>query len=181
MYTLEDIIKFRQKYPTKKRLVLDTNLLLLLLVGGCDKKLLKNYTSTRKYSDNDYDLLIQILRRFDSSIVITPHILTEISNLSRRDIKEPQLSYYFKTVIDKLKNCKEEHFPLENLTGVKINILSRFGFTDISIIEVAQKIEAVILTDDIDLCLHAINSYRIPSINFQNIKGAYILNSHRNL
>jgi predicted nucleic acid-binding protein len=181
VYTLEDIVKFRQKYPTKKRLVLDTNLLLLLLVGGCDKKLLKNYTSTRKYSDDDYDLLIKILRHFESSIVITPHILTEISNLSRRDIKEPQLSYYFKTVIDKLKNCKEEHIPLENLIGVKIDILSRFGFTDISIIEVAQKIEAVILTDDIALCLHATSLYCIPSINFQNIKGDHIFNNNKKL
>ena len=46
-----------------------------------------------KYSEDDYDLLIQVLRPF-TRIITTPNILTEVSNLSNA-IPEKRREAYF--------------------------------------------------------------------------------------
>ncbi|GLR64429.1 hypothetical protein [Marinospirillum insulare] len=62
------------------KLIIDTNLLLLLIIGSLDdgvhirkSKRLNNYTLA------DYDLLVKILNKY--KIYITPYLSTEISNL----------------------------------------------------------------------------------------------------
>lgn len=175
MYTLDSIRTFREKFG-KKKIILDTNLLLLLLVGLCDKKFLSQHGCTEKYTDIDHEILIKIFKYFDPIIVITPHILAEFSNLSKRDIKEPRIHYYIATVINSLKNYQEEQVSLERLLSTKVSTIALYGFTDISIIEAAKKIDAVILTDDIGLALYADTS-RIPSIKFGAVKANSILTS----
>lgn len=164
MYTLDNVRNYRETRG-KKKLILDTNLLLLLLIGACDKNFLRGCDCTKKYTDNDHDLLLKMLRFFESEVVITPHILAEFSNLLRRDIKEPKLHYCLTTIMDRLKNYKEEHISLERLLGTKVSILILLGFSDMSIIEAAKKIDAVILTDDIGLSVYA-DSSQIPNIRF---------------
>jgi len=173
MYTLDSVRLFREKIG-KKKIILDTNLLLLLLVGGCDKNFLNQHACTEKYTGIDHDLLINIFRFFDPTIVITPHILTEFSNLSRRDIKEPRIQHFIATVRDRLKNYKEEQVSLGRLLNTKVSVLALYGFADMSIIEVAKKIDAVVLTDDISLALYA-DSFHIPSIKFGALKADNLL------
>lgn len=173
MYTLDDIRRYREKYG-KNKLVLDTNLFILLLVGAYDKNFFKNCSATKGFCSSDYDLLLEIFKYFDTKIIITPHILTEISNLSRRDIKKPEIDYFFKVVVDQLKSCKEESVSLERLLGIKIEVLTNYGFPDMSIIEVAKKMGAVILTNEINLCGYA-NLSCVVNINFSNIKANQII------
>lgn len=167
MYSLDDIRLYREKYGRKK-LVLDANLLILLLVGVFDKNVLRNCQSTKKYCGDDFDLMIKIFQYFESEIIITPHILAEISNLCRRDIKQPRISRFFVTVVDKLKNCKEEYIPLKRLLGIKISTLVSYGFPDMSIIEAAKTMDAVVFTDDLVLCSYA-DSFQIANICFSRI------------
>ena len=175
MYTLDNVRVYRET-KGKKKLIIDTNLLLLLLVGACDKNFLQSCDCTRKYTGNDYDLLLKILRFFESEIIITPHILAEFSNFFRRDIKEPKIHYYLTTVMDRLKNYKEEHISLERLLGTKVNILVMLGFPDMSIIEAAKKIDAVILTDDVGLSVYA-DSSQIPNIRFSAVSASELIAS----
>lgn len=176
MYNLKDIRRYREKNG-KKKLVLDTNLFVLLFIGGYDNNFLNQCTCTQKYSKNDYDLLLKIFQYFDSEIIITPHILAEISNLSRRDIKEPNIANYFETIVDRLKNCKEEHVSLDRLLGLDIKILTRFGFPDMSVIEAAKKMDAVILTDEYALSGHATSS-GLANIRFGTISANYLIDSN---
>ena len=164
MYTLDGVRSYRETRG-KRKLILDTNLLLLLLIGACDKNFLQSCNCTRKYTGDGYDLLLKILRFFESEIIITPHVLAEFSNFFMRDIKEPKIHYYLTTVIDRLKNYKEEHISLERLLCTKVSILVLLGFPDMSIIEAAKKIDGVILTDDISLSLYA-DSCQIANIRF---------------
>ena len=173
MYTLDNIRKYRETIG-KKKIILDTNLLLLLLIGACDKNFLSQCACTNKYTNDDHNLLLKIFRFFETQIIITPHIIAEFSNISIRDIKEPKIHYYLKTVLDRLKNYKEEYISLERLLGVKVEILAKYGFSDLSIIEVAKKIDAVILTDDMSLALYA-DTCRIPSIKFGAVKANHLL------
>lgn len=169
MYSIKSVKKYRET-KGKKKLILDTNLLLLLLVGICDSNFLSKCECTHKYAINDYRLLLKIFKYFESEIIITPHILAEFSNISIRDIKEPKIHYYLQTVLNKLKDYKEEHISLERLLSIRVNILALYGFTDMSIIEGAKKIDAVILTDDIGLGLYA-DSRNIPSIKFGALRA----------
>ena len=69
-----------------KPLILDTNLLILVLVGLFDINSIGTFKRTNKYSERDYNNLIDIVKQFPK-LVITPHIFAEISNLcfSNRD------------------------------------------------------------------------------------------------
>lgn len=173
MYTFESICEFR-KSRGKKKIILDSNLLLLLFIGGCDHRWLITCDCVKNYSAENYKLLLRILSLFDPEIIITPHILTEVSNFSKRDIKEPKIHHYISTVVSRLKNYKEEHISLESMLGINLKLLVRFGFTDMSIFEVSKKNNAVILSDDLGLCLLA-DSNSVPNIHFKRIIGAELL------
>lgn len=173
MYTLDDVRRYREA-KGKKKLILDTNLLLLLFVGTCDINFLPICNSTSKYTKNHYEILLKIFRFFDAEIVVTPHIIAELSNIAIRDIKEPKIHYFLRLVVDKLRNYKEEHVALGQLLGIKINLLARYGFPDLSIIETAKKIDAIILTDDISLALYS-DSFNVRSIKFGAVTADYIL------
>jgi hypothetical protein len=61
--------------------LVDTNLLILLLVGQTRPELIGQYAHTKEYSVEDFQLLSRLVERF-RFIRTTPHILTEVSNLS---------------------------------------------------------------------------------------------------
>jgi len=165
--TLESIKSFCAQCG-KRPLILDTNIFLLFLIGNADKKFIRDTRCTQKFTPENYDTLLIVFRYFKNEILITPHILTEISNFSIRDISEPRLSHYFARKVERLKLHKEENIPLTDLLGMDLKLLTRFGFTDMGIIDIAKKTGAVIFSDDMGLCLHA-NSQKIPSINFTTL------------
>jgi hypothetical protein len=66
-----------------KGILIDANLALLYLVGTCDLRLIGDgkYNKLSKYDTEDYHLLLR-LKRFFRKAVTTPHVLTEVSNLT---------------------------------------------------------------------------------------------------
>jgi hypothetical protein len=65
-----------------KNLLLDTNLLLLYLIGGEDPKLLESARRLNAYVEEDFYLLIEFIEvNGFTQLISTPHILTEASNL----------------------------------------------------------------------------------------------------
>jgi len=65
-------------------LVVDTNLLLVLLVGNIDRRLIGTTARTEKYSSADYARILDILVLFNR-LIILPQILTETGNLLKRN------------------------------------------------------------------------------------------------
>ena len=66
----------------RRSIILDTNLLLLLVVGSTDRR----YISAHKnlaFEEEDSDILVGILSQ-TPSIILTPNTLTETSNLARQ-------------------------------------------------------------------------------------------------
>ncbi len=61
-------------------LLIDTNLLVLLVVGVVDRKLISTHKRTKTFTESDFDLLVSVLKRFNE-IWITSHCLAETSNL----------------------------------------------------------------------------------------------------
>lgn len=167
MFSIEDIRAFRKR--GKSKLILDTNLLHLLLVGACNESYITECQLTRKYRVDDFNLLKEILKYFDGGIIITPHILTELSNQSIGSISERKLQFYMQKMISHLKTSREESVNLSELLTVKLALIMRFGFPDMGIIGVAKRTDAVILTDDLPMYNYAI-SLRIPSIKYSHVK-----------
>jgi hypothetical protein len=66
-----------------KGLLIDANLLLLFLVGSYDLRLVGDgkFNKLSKYTVDDYALLLR-LRAVFTTFVTTPHVLTEVSNLT---------------------------------------------------------------------------------------------------
>lgn len=61
-------------------IVVDTNILLLLVVGGVRRSLVSEYQRTQIYDESDYDILHRLLSKFNR-VITTAHIITETSNL----------------------------------------------------------------------------------------------------
>src|SRR4051794_28125217 len=70
-----------------KGVLLDTNLLVLLLVGSVNKHRILNFKRTGNFSIEDYDLLARLIRRF-SKLITTPHLLSQASDLTDLPGKE---------------------------------------------------------------------------------------------
>lgn len=169
MNSLNDIALFRSKYGSRP-LIVDTNILFLLLIGDYDKNFIKECDLTKKYCIEDFALFKKIVKYFDSEIIITPQIIAEVSNLSKINIKDPHFHIYFQRLLDRLRCSKEHHITLGDLVDVGFKLLSSFGFTDISIIETAKKINGVVLTDEVNM--YQTFCRIIPMIKFSHIKTA---------
>jgi len=61
-------------------ILIDTNILLFLVIGSVDEKLITKIKRTNTFTINEFKLLLDFIKPF-SNIVVTPKILTEVSNL----------------------------------------------------------------------------------------------------
>jgi hypothetical protein len=62
-----------------KKLLVDTNILLLYIVGSLSLDRIARHKRTDTFTVEDYRLLDRVLRQF-GGIVVSPDILTEVSN-----------------------------------------------------------------------------------------------------
>lgn len=62
------------------QVVIDANLLVLLVVGAVDRRLVGKHRRVRSFEPEDYDLLLDLLQA-PQPAVVTPNTLTEVSNL----------------------------------------------------------------------------------------------------
>lgn len=74
----EYLIKLLQKHKQKGILV-DTNLMLLYLVGLFDPYLIRNFSRTAMFTENDFERVSKFIDYFDTKIIV-PHVLTEVSD-----------------------------------------------------------------------------------------------------
>jgi hypothetical protein len=140
------------KLENKSRiLLLDTNLLLLLFIGGKDSSLIYKAKTLSAFVEDDYDLLGDIINKnFFKTLVTTPHIMTEVSNLlgkERDDIRRNGRQ----TMSEFLDKCSE-HID-KSVSLVCDPEFERLGLTDVAI-AVASRLPAFVLTADLDLYLY---------------------------
>jgi hypothetical protein len=127
---VEALIK---KYRSKG-LLMDANLMLAYLVGFIDERHLKSCRATTRYfGAEDFPMLCKFVSLF-SKLVTTPHILTEVSNLSGKLPQHLQVEfrYLLRHLIGKLN---EQSLPsIEVAAGDEF---LRFGLTD-TVIGISQ-------------------------------------------
>ena len=88
-------------------LLLDTNLLLLLFIGGKDISLIKKAKTPSAYTEEDYELLQEFASRNRfANLLTTPHIITEVSNLLGKELDDIKQNGR-EAVVKFLSRCNE--------------------------------------------------------------------------
>lgn len=154
-----------KKYVSKG-ILLDTNLLILLVVGLIGKAEISKHKTTGAYIPEDFDLLFNFLKLF-KKIVVTPHVLAETSNLVDTFSGEKK-SYPFLAITDLLNKSYvfETHLPAIEISGT--DGFTKYGLTDIGLIKVAKD-NYLLLTDDLKMSGFAEKS-GVDVINFNHIR-----------
>lgn len=148
-----------------KGILIDTNLLLLLMVGGTPS--IKNFKRTNMYTSTDYDLLLRLIDQF-GKIIATPHILAEVSNLTNGLYGE-QLEHFFHTLKRSLNSIVVEvHRPAVEIA--ESYSLSPYGLADVGIMAVAKD-NYLVLTDDLRVASFALR-HSVDVINFNHVRDA---------
>jgi hypothetical protein len=164
-----DILKGILYEYTSKGIIVDTNLIILYIVGFYDITYIEKFgrVKNKGYTKEDFLALKKLLESF-RSLFLTPQILAEISNLSFNDVSDKRFVAYFDEMLRVITNVNEKYIPKNIL--VKIPSLIKFGFTDLSIFELAKKENLPVVTDDFKL--HGFLSFHgIRSINMDQIRA----------
>ena len=154
-----------QKYR-RKGILVDANLLVVLLVGKLGPAHLKNCraTKSKSFTPDDYSLLVQGVTKFDT-LVTTPHILTEVSNLAG-GLPEPLLGEFravFRAVVESMS---EQSRPAREIAWDAQFL--RFGLTDTAITLIAPG-RYLVLTVDLPLC-GLLQRRKVDVINFNHFR-----------
>ncbi len=153
-----------------RKIIIDTNLLVLLVIGLTDRKLIEKHKRTKKFEIEDFKLLTNILSGYDE-IVVTPHILTETSNLVSQ-IGNPNLTAIRRT-FSKLFSTQNERYEPSIEIG-KHESFVRLGLTDCAILNLVKE-KIPLITVDLDLYLSASNINH-ETLNFNHLRQSRLLN-----
>lgn len=149
-------------------LFIDTNLLLVLLVGTLDPDQVERFKRTRAYSRADHALLIAFADRF-SRMATTPNVLTEVSNLLGQ-LREPLRRRAMDVLAALTGRVEEEYTPSRRL--VADPAFAALGLADISVVASADE-HVTVLTADLALYLR-LASAGIEVVNFNHLRtGAW--------
>jgi hypothetical protein len=150
----------------ERKLLLDANLAVLLVMGLTDKSIIPRHKNRKGYDGVDFDILSEKIGEY-SGIIFTPHILCETSNLVRQ-IGEP-LKSTLTVVMGELIRKSTEIF-VESKIGSSDNAFSRLGLIDAISLKLSGT-GAELLTDDFDLYAEAAKrNLRVE--NFTHIREA---------
>lgn len=133
----EYLLDLIQRYRSKGVLV-DTNLLLLFIVGSINPQLIPQISRTAQYSIKDFQLVESFIEFF-SIRVTTPHILTETSNLFGREVDLQDGLKAFVQVVE------ERHVEAKHVVDAKPFL--KFGITDTGVLAAASE-NYLVVTDD---------------------------------
>ena len=157
---------------------IDAHLLVLLVVGMTDRRIICKHRRLKAYSEDDYERLINKLASAISSsdpmdsadagvVLVTPNTLTEASNLLAYH-QEPERSRLFDTLRSLIENNKE--IVVESVTAARAPKFRTLGLTDAVLLEVVSP-ETPLLTVDLEL-YHAVakRNYRAAE-NFTHLRS----------
>ena len=160
--SLEDQMKPFFRNPV----ILDTGPLVFLLIGLCDPSKKNAKDIWQGHTSEELKLLLKLIKPF-KSIIITPQILAECTNLLNQNTSSSKYQFLLSQIINPLKEFGEIHIEKNIILGS--NEFSRFGSTDVGIIECSKKLNSLIITEDSNLKIFC-HPKNIPCINFNELR-----------
>jgi hypothetical protein len=151
-----------KKYQAKGVLV-DSNLLVLFLVGAVNKRRILDFKRTQGFTIEDFDLLATLIGWF-GKLIATPHVLSQVSDLADLPGKELlKIRRLFRSVVEQIE---ESYDPSQAL--VADPIFERLGLTDAAIATICSR-GILVLTADVDLQL-AVQQRGADALNFNHVR-----------
>lgn len=126
--------------------LIDTNILVLLLVGAADREAISRIGRLKRFISDDFDLAIEFIDRF-TKLGTTPSILTEASNLLGH-LTSPLSERIRGALAEWVHRAEERYEPSREL--VLLPHFQKLGLSDCSI-AAALTSEFLVLTDDFNL------------------------------
>ncbi len=145
---------------------LDTNLLVLLVVGSESRELISKHRRLEHYSAEDYDILVELLQNAEN-LFVTPNTLTETSNLVSQH-GEPERSILMRRLQHLIHGSQE--IVVASVHASSSVKFEELGLTDAVLLETVTT-DNPLLTVDFDLYLAAIESGEERAINFTNYRN----------
>jgi hypothetical protein len=125
-------------------ILIDTNALVLLIVGLIDQNQIRHHRRTRLYTEKDYHKLLNVIQDL-SRLIVLPNIWTETDNLLNNfltgNFRWPYIQAFKKLVA----NTTERYLSSES--GINSNYFISTGLTDSLIIELGKSCDMVISAD----------------------------------
>lgn len=138
--------------------------MLLWFIGLFRRSMIGNFKRVNMFDPEDFDLLIRILANF-RSVVTTPNILTEVSNLSG-SLADQLRSDYFARFKNSVELLQEEYIPSSR--AVAGPLFTSLGLTD-SVIAIAALRAILVVTTDFELH-YRLQALGIDAINFNHMR-----------
>lgn len=144
---------------------IDANLLVLLTVGSVDRDLIVKHRRLRRFTVEDYETLLNLIRQADR-VFVTPKTLTETSNLLAQHAN-PERSRFF----DRLRFIiqESEEIVVASTVASSNSAFGRLGLTDAALLEVVTA-ETPLVTVDLDLYLAALEKDPSAAMNFTHLQ-----------
>jgi hypothetical protein len=147
-----------------KSLLVDTNILLMHVVGSWDRSEVGRLRRTEQFSPSDFDLLQSEINKYNQ-LVATVAVLTEVSDLIPSSLHVPISESFAATC----QRCTEHVVAMDD--ALLDRAFARLGFADACVLHAASP-DTTILTDDVELYLEVL--YRgYPAINFNHLRGQH--------
>jgi hypothetical protein len=145
-------------------LLIDTNLLLLLIVGSESESLISAHGRLSAFTAREYSILVSAIAPF-GRIVVTPTILAEVSNLLP-DLRPPARDRVMAKFVEFTRVAEEVYVESRSLMNDRVFI--RLGLADVSVLSLAVA-GVVVLTADFNLYLEA-ETRGLQAINFNHLR-----------
>lgn len=150
-------------------LLIDTNLLVLFVVGTAAKEYIVKHKKLTEFTAGDYDRLVKIIARA-SEVLVTPNTLTETSNLVAY-INEPARSKVLAVLRMVIASGSQERYVPSSVAAERKEFV-RLGLADAALLEIAAK-DVTLLTTDFDLYNIAL-AKGAQALNFNHLRDQYL-------
>ncbi len=146
-------------------LLIDTNLLVLLVVGRTQRSMINRHRRLKGYSESDYDALVGLLDQ-ETKIIVTPNTLTESSNLLAYGPPSVN-SRLFETL--KFMIHASEEIVVQSEVASEVPEFGWLGLTDAVLVHVASP-DVPLITSDFRLWSAVVSRDPRAAINFNNLR-----------
>lgn len=153
-----------EKYKGKGVLV-DTNLLVLHIVGSVNRRRIENFKRTQAFTVEDFDLLCNLMAWFGLPVLVTPHVLSQVSDLTdlsgfEKNSARERLSTLISVLDERYDDAK---------TLVRNPLFRQHGLADAGIAEVCKP-NVLTLTSDLALYT-ALSLNGSDALNFNHVRA----------
>lgn len=159
----QDVVALIGRYVSRGVLI-DTNLLLLYLVGRFDRQRIERFKPTAQFTAEDFELLVRLLSPF-TRIRTLPHVLAEVNSLSGQ-LPAQVLDQFRRNFADQITRLEEG--AVTSREASRRSEFSFLGLTDAAII--AETIgKYLVMTTDVRLFV-ALGRAQVDAINFNSLR-----------